>query len=211
MIYRIHVFMLSIFFFSKIIFFRKLEFCKIRITFINHSMKTVAFTVITLSLIALSACTSTNANKTESAKQSKLTPQPSDYHAAKTWLEKAIPEYFNTGLNPIESITTGRYAEYKSDMINSVYDGLTFEELKVKWGSVYKVDEKKLGLGFLIGAQDWDTVQIDRCRFVKAPNDSTFIFEITLSDKATEKVYPSQVTVVRDNTSFAIDDVKEEY
>lgn len=176
-----------------------------------NNMKTYLIPLFCFSFLFLSlACTNNQTTDADLPLQD-IDSTTNTVEDAQTWIEKAIPEYFNVGLNPIESITTTRYAEYKTDMINSDYDGLTLEELQAKWGKIYDVTEDKLGLGFLIGAQDWDEVRIDRCTFVKAPTDSSFVFDLVLLDKATATKYPSRVTVVRDNDSFAIDEVKEEY
>ncbi|XOV68275.1 MAG: hypothetical protein ACFHU9_03675 [Fluviicola sp.] len=131
---------------------------------------------------------------------------------AKRWLETAIKEYFDQELNDWSFMTTDEYYEYKIDMINSVYaHGIAIDSLEKKWSYKYEVSEKKTGVGFLIGAQDYYNVVIQTCSTLPSIKKGNYLFKLVLCDTGYDQCFESDVTVIEYNNSYAIDDVKEYY
>lgn len=129
---------------------------------------------------------------------------------AKIWLESAIKKYFDQELNDWSFMTTKEYDEYKTDMINTIYSrGIELDSLKKKWSFKYEVTEKKAGVGFLIGTQDYYSILIKTCRALPSSTKGEYLFKLILCDTGYGQCFESDVTVIEDNGSYAIDDVKE--
>jgi len=128
----------------------------------------------------------------------------------KAWLELVIQEYFKQDLNDWSTITTKEYAEYKSDMINSIYShGIELDSLKKKWSYKYEVTKSKTGVGFLIGAQDYYNIVIKSCKALSSENQGEYVFKVILCDTGYDQCYESDITVIKYVGSYAIDGTKE--
>lgn len=135
-----------------------------------------------------------------------------DSEQAKIWLERSINEHFEQELNDWSSMATKAYYEYKTDMINSNFShGLELDALKKKWSHKYEVSADRVGVGFLIGAQDHTSIEIKTCKALPSEVEGEYLFKLVLCDKGYDQCYESDVTVIEYDDSYAIDDVKEYY
>ena len=65
---------------------------------------------------------------------------------AQQWIETQIPKAFNSQLNPIESLATATYQDYKSDAINVDFDcGLTEAAFQEKWKKEFNTNKAGIG------------------------------------------------------------------
>jgi len=132
---------------------------------------------------------------------------------AKQWLTATITDYFNVDTTShFRDITTKRYAEYKQDAINLVYDtpnSLTEAQFNQKWGDVYDTSYAGIGESFLLGQQDHGVVVISKCHLTSQTNNKNFIFDTIISDTLFELTYSIEITVVQTKDGFKINDVKK--
>ncbi len=136
--------------------------------------------------------------------------------AARIWLEKSIKNYFNGnlgGLNhTMEEITTKEYYEYKTDATNVDMDvdgSLTEKEFHEKWKNQFNTKKAGIGVGFLISGQDWNKIEISKCRLI-SKGKNNFLFDVKLTDREYEAEYPIQVKVVKVKNQFFIADVLQD-
>jgi len=188
------------------------------------------FKLLFVIVLAFSSC-SENKNQqiidSEKVKNTELKDQPTDVldtdvkaetalnenpQQAEKWLKSAIEAYFNQELNDWSFMTTAEYNEYKIDMINSVYvHGIELDSLRKKWSFKYEVTEKRIGVGFLIGAQDYSNIVIKTCNLLSSNEKGGYFFKLILCDTDYDQCYESDVTIVEYEGSYAIDNVKEYY
>ncbi|PXW14907.1 hypothetical protein C8D70_106247 [Chryseobacterium sp. CBTAP 102] len=142
--------------------------------------------------------------------------ESNDAEAAQKWLEKSIIDYFKADIGNeeknMQKITTKDYFEYKTDATNVDMDvdgSLTEKEFQNKWKSRFDTDKAGVGIGFLISAQDWDTIEIGSCD-LKLSSKNEYIFNVVLTDNSFKAKYPSVVKVVKENGSFLIADVLQD-
>lgn len=132
---------------------------------------------------------------------------------AQKWLKKSIVDYFKADIGSeeknMQKITTKDYFDYKTDAMNVDLDvdgSLTDKEFQDKWKSKFDTRKAGVGIGFLISAQDWDTIEIGSCD-VKSSSKNEYIFNVVLTDNSFKAKYPSVIKVVKENGSFLIADV----
>ena len=131
---------------------------------------------------------------------------------AQNWIETQIPKAFNSQLNPIESLTTDTYQDYKSDAINVDFDGgLTESAFYEKWKKVYNTKKAGIGLSFIIGVQDYELVKIERTRFIKKISPTSYLFLVSLSYAENAGTVAVQLIVEEREHSFLISDVWQEH
>ena len=170
-------------------------------------MKNLLFIFI---LAILCSCQS-NSNKTVKVKQDsiKVASVKSD---ACTWLKQNVEAFFNSDDQSImETMTTADYFDYKMDAINLDLDvdgSLTEDEFKKKWSSKFNTDYSGKGVGFLISAQDWGSIQVSTCDVIHEDVNSITLKSI-ISDCEFQTDYHREITLLKENNSFKIKDVKE--
>jgi len=140
-----------------------------------------------------------------------------DTQRAHDWLVRSLEENFsvegreseNSDLTSTASIYTKRYREYKTDAIGLEYDDdLTEEQFTKKWQGTY--DTKRAGAGgFLISAQDWNTIKVTRCDLKSTAADGSAIFSVVLTEQSDKAQYPHDIKVIPVGQSFQIDDVRD--
>lgn len=130
---------------------------------------------------------------------------------AKSWLINAIEGHFANDNPSMESMTTKRYFEYKTDATNVGYDtdgSLTEEAFVEKWSKTYDVKYAGLGVGFLISGQDWNQIKVTQCQLL-SKSDKGIIYSAVLSDVGNNTNYKRDITLVSKDGVFLIDDVRE--
>ncbi len=167
-----------------------------------------------LTILLLMILTSGNINQTTKSENeplnSKELTKNKDSQRAAEWLVKSIEEFYKQPLpKKMADITTERYAEYKQDAICVEYDGLTLEQFKQKWDTVYNVTYAGVGGSFLTGQQDEGTIKVSECRLKASNRDIEFIFNVIISDTQFKLDHKREITVVKTDQGFKIDDVKE--
>lgn len=128
---------------------------------------------------------------------------------AKKWLIKSIELYFKNDNAEMVSITTKRYAQYKSDAINIEFDvdgNLTEKEFEEKWKNYYNTKLAGFHSGFLISGQDWINPTVTKCN-LKNKTGNVLVFKTTISDDGYKVKYIRDIKVVKQNGDFKIDDV----
>ncbi|MFZ4927733.1 hypothetical protein [Chryseobacterium sp. Mn2064] len=143
-------------------------------------------------------------------------PQSNESEEAKKWLEKSITDYFKADLGNLDKamqkITTKDYYDYKTDAMNVDLDvdgSLTEKEFEEKWKKKFDVSKAGIGIGFLISAQDWNHIEVERCE-LKSSSEHEYIFNVVLTDNNFKAKYPSVIKVIKENGSFVIADVLQE-
>lgn len=132
---------------------------------------------------------------------------------AQKWLEKSIVDYFKADIGSeeknMQKITTKDYFDYKTDATNVNLDvdgSLTDKEFQDKWKSKFDTSKAGVGIGFLISAQDWNSIEVESCDLKSSSRDE-YIFNVVLRDDGFKAQYPSVIKVVKENGSFLIGDV----
>jgi hypothetical protein len=130
---------------------------------------------------------------------------------AQQWVETQIPKAFNSQLNPIESLATATYQDYKSDAINVDFDGgLTEAAFQEKWKKEFNTNKAGIGLSFILGVQDYELVKVERARFVKKISPSSYLFLVSFSYSENAGTLAVQLIVEEHGNSFLISDVWQE-
>jgi hypothetical protein len=130
---------------------------------------------------------------------------------AQQWIETQIPKAFNSQLNPIESLATATYQDYKSDAINVDFDGgLTEAAFQEKWKKEFNTKKAGIGLSFILGLQDYELVKVERARFVKKISPSSYLFLVSFSYSENAGTVAVQLIVEEQGNSFLISDVWQE-
>lgn len=174
---------------------------------------------IIASLFMIIAC---KEEKKEIKKDGKIQPikekvvshnESNEAEEAQKWLEKSIVDYFKADIGSeeknMQKITTKDYFDYKTDATNVNLDvdgSLTDKEFQDKWKSKFDTSKAGVGIGFLISAQDWNSIEVESCDLKSSSRDE-YIFNVVLRDDGFKAQYPSVIKVVKENGSFLIGDV----
>ena len=130
---------------------------------------------------------------------------------AQKWIETEIPKAFNSQLNPIESLATEKYQRYKSDAINVDFDGgLSEADFQEKWKKEFDTKKAGIGLSFILGVQDYETVKVERARFVQKITPTSYLFLVSFSYSENSGTVALQLIVEEHKNSFLISDVWQE-
>lgn len=133
---------------------------------------------------------------------------------AKEWLLTTMKVFYDQNSRQhFRDITTEQYAEYKQDAICVVYDcdnSLTEDQFEQKWSDIYNISYAGFGESFLTGQQDWGNIVMSKSQLTSEPEQGTFIFDTIVEDTMFELTYSIEITVVRTDNGFKIDDVKKE-
>lgn len=143
--------------------------------------------------------------------------EANESEAAKKWLIKNIESYFRTDPGnmdkAMQNITTRDYYNYKTDAMNVDMDvdgSLTLKEFQDKWRMKFDVQKAGIGVGFLITGQDWNEIKVSKCDLILETIDDTFLFDVILIDKKYDVKYPITVSVIKNQSSFLIEDILQE-
>lgn len=109
-----------------------------------------------------------------------------------------------------DDITSNDNSEQAKRWLESAIKEYFDQELN-DWSFKYEVTEKKTGVGFLIGAQDYYNIVIKTCNALPSGTKGEYLFELVICDTGYDQCFGSDVTVIEYNDSYAIDDVKEYY
>ena len=124
---------------------------------------------------------------------------------AQVWIIEVIENHLNEGGYAMEDICTPKYLEYKTDATESGYDGgMTEDDFKKKWATIYDVKHAGIGTAFLISGQDNGKVKVTQCNF-KSPN----IFSVIISDPDMNMKYHRDIKVLPIGKAYQIDDIVE--
>jgi hypothetical protein len=136
----------------------------------------------------------------------------SDKHLeAQKWIETEIPKAFNTQLDPIKSLATEKYQHYKSEAINVAFDGgLSETDFHEKWEKEFDTKKAGIGLSFILGVQDYETVKVERARFVKQITPTSYLFLVSFSYFENSGTVAVQLIVEEYENAFLISDVWQE-
>ncbi|MCP1301506.1 hypothetical protein NK356_20200 [Chryseobacterium sp. S0630] len=165
----------------------------------------------------------------EEKKEIKIDPQPqqteektvqnnesNDVEEAQKWLKTSIVNYFKADIGNeeknMQKMTTKDYFDYKTDATNVDLDvdgSLTDKEFQDKWKSKFDTGKAGVGIGFLISAQDWNSIEVESCD-LKSSSKDEYIFNVVLRDGGFKAQYPSVIKVVKQNGSFLIADVLQD-
>lgn len=145
-----------------------------------------------------------------------LNNESNESEDAEKWLKKNIVDYFKADIGSeeknMQKITTKDYFDYKTDATNVEMDvdgSLTEKEFQNKWKSKFDTNKAGIGVGFLISAQDWNTIEVESCE-LKSSSKDEYIFHVVLKDDGFKAQYPSVIKVVKENGSFLIADVLQD-
>lgn len=170
-------------------------------------MKNLLFVFI---LATLFSCQSSS-QKTENVQKDSASSTSAKTDAC-TWLKKNVEAFFNSDdQSTMETMTTADYFDYKMDAINldlNVDGSLSEDEFKKKWSSKFNTDYAGKGVGFLISAQDWGSIQVSTCDVIHEDENSITLKSI-ISDCDFQTDYHREITLLKENNSFKIKDVKE--
>ena len=81
------------------------------------------------------------------------------------------------------------------------------DEFHDKWESIYDVERSTRDNGLFIDAQDYGMMRILSCEEIN-PNDEGYCFLVHLRDELFEQEYTREITLVLENDSFLIDEVR---
>ncbi|WP_421889082.1 hypothetical protein [Marinoscillum sp.] len=131
---------------------------------------------------------------------------------AKEWLITSVNKFFDQDSRQhFRDITTPRYAEYKQDALCVTYDcdnSLTKEQFEQKWSSIYDITFAGFDVGFLIDQQDWYKIVVTKCKLTDQSTPGTYIFDTEVTDTGFKLTHSNEITVVKTDDGFKIDDVK---
>ncbi|URC11978.1 hypothetical protein [Flavobacterium sp. B183] len=157
-----------------------------------------------LVLVVFFSCNSREQKTTENEEKSVT-----EVKSAKKWLIESIESYFKNDNSEMISITTKRYAEYKSDAMNIEFDvdgNLTEKDFEKKWKNHYDTKLAGFHSGFLISGQDWINPTVTNCD-LKSKTENGLVFKTTISDDGYKVKYIREIKVIKENGHFKIDDV----
>lgn len=139
---------------------------------------------------------------------------PQDTSSVKNWLIKVILDYttnndLKIAYKNMRSALTDNYYHYKQDAINLEYDtAMTEEQFHQKWKKRY--DTKFVGRsGFFISTQDNGKIVIPVCVFLNSIGDSAQVYHVVIRDPDFQTEFIRDITVIRRDKQFFIDNVKE--
>jgi len=127
--------------------------------------------------------------------------------AAKDWLMKAIPDFFESTEMDLNTIATPEYAEYKSDAMNILYGELTIPMFEQKWKGKFDVSDNAVGKAFLIDGEDYVKIEVVSCELIST-SEKGWKFSTKLIDKAMNMEVARQIDVIPFADAYRISDVK---
>ncbi|SHL44687.1 hypothetical protein SAMN05444484_1011519 [Flavobacterium chilense] len=170
----------------------------------NHETSKMKQILKYLVLVVFFSCNSHEQKNTEN-KEKRIT----EVKSAKKWLIESIETYFKNDNSEMASITTKRYAEYKSDAMNIEFDvdgNLIEKYFEKKWKNHYDTKLAGFHSGFLISGQDWINPTVTKCDF-KNKTENCLVFKTTISDDGYKVKYIREIKIIKENGHFKIDDV----
>lgn len=141
---------------------------------------------------------------------SSVTSSVDSAEIAKKWLISTIEDSFKNNMGEYEKFCTKKYVEYKSDATGVSMDGgLTEKAFKKKWSKEYDTKYSGMGIGFMINAQDWNTIKVTEVKLKNKLENGGCFFKIVVEDIEAKAKYNRDVKVIRSGNTFLIDDVLE--
>ncbi|MVZ65142.1 hypothetical protein GQF61_04705 [Sphingobacterium sp. DK4209] len=130
-----------------------------------------------------------------------------------SWLKTTVEKHFKTedSSADMKAITTATYYEYKVDATNVDLDldsSLTNAEFQKKWNGKFDTKFAGIGTGFLISGQDYGSITLSTCDFIHG-NEQEATFKVLISDCQYNTDYNREITLVKDQHTYKIANVKE--
>lgn len=129
-----------------------------------------------------------------------------DELAAKDWLEQNINLFFQDKTT-IEKICTKQYASFKKDGWSMSEGDMSEKKFNDKWGSIYKLDLFCSDCGFLIDGQDYGKINTEAT--LKNKTDDGYWFSVLIKDPDFKVTYKRDIRIVKNGSSFLIDEILE--
>ena len=108
-------------------------------------------------------------------------------------------------------MATEKYQRYKSDAINVEFDGgLSEADFHEKWKKEFDTKKAGIGISFILGVQDYETVKVERARFVKQITPTSYLFLVSFGYSENSGTVAVQLIVEEHKNSFLISDVWQE-
>lgn len=148
-------------------------------------------------------------SKNEKVFNDKLVVEKNEYENGGSWLKKSIENYFSQPIWPeMETITTKRYAEFKSDAMGIQYDGgLTDKQFAEKWDKKYNLKLTN-NESFLIGMQDNETIKVTTINQTKITKNGAW-YHVIIRDTYFKININRDIRIIKNGNSFLIDEVLE--
>ncbi|MFN8320040.1 MAG: hypothetical protein U0V54_11540 [Saprospiraceae bacterium] len=139
--------------------------------------------------------------------------QPSkDIKKAKLWLKNTIEAFFKNydkNHGDFSEFCTVEYTAFKTDATNvDMGDGLSLDAYNAKW-STRVGPYAGINTGFMVSAQDFGTIKVASCEYVKKDDKGRLHFKIVIFDTDYKAEYLRTVVLLKTGKSFLIDDVLE--
>ena len=165
---------------------------------------------ILIILILLANCNnSPDYTNAEVIKRTNNEPKIETSESPKEWLKRNIEEYYKNDHSIMADITTERYAEYKQDAMGVEYDGLTFEQFKDKWDTIYDITYAGIGSSFLIGQQDNGVIKVNKCELLETDNENIYVFAVEIVDTTYNLKHEKEIKILKTKQKgYRIDDIK---
>ncbi len=130
-----------------------------------------------------------------------------------SWLKTTIEKHFkmDDSSDDMKAITTASYYAYKVDATNVDLDldsSLTNAEFHQKWKGKFDTKYAGIGTGFLISGQDYGNITLSTCDFIRG-NEQEATYKVLISDCQYNTDYNREITLVKDQQTFKIANVKE--
>lgn len=126
------------------------------------------------------------------------------------WIQSALEGYFTDSLS-MEQITTKRYAQFKTDMINVEFDGgKSITDIEKEWGNVYDTKDPDQQQAFLIPLQDWNQVKVN-CQLLSGGNTHEIWILAAMKEVTISEPFIRYLKLVKQRNSFKIDDVRKAF
>ncbi|WP_300598068.1 hypothetical protein [Niabella sp.] len=144
-----------------------------------------------LYLLFLYACTgpapAAPSAPAKAAIQQPALPGSSDTLAnGQQWLQTTIETYFNkydSLKGDFAAICTPDFAAFQQAITNAGMDGgFSIAEIRKKWPA-RPVEQAGTGTGFLISGQDFGTITVPRCLFIRKTTAGHYIYAVSILDR----------------------------
>jgi hypothetical protein len=178
--------------------------------------------LIALTLASCSANNSAEKTHADTAKSMTTVQQQrgttdsllADTLKVEKWLTNVIESFFKNYSNDkaaydnFRHALTDDYYNYKQDAINTEYDIGDTITFKKKWQGKY--DTRYVGYdGFLISGQDWGTIKVTQCNFLRHIGRDAYVYKVVITDLHFKTKDNRDIKVIVKNGKLLIDDVIE--
>lgn len=128
----------------------------------------------------------------------------------KLWLQTNIENLYNNSfsIEKMKKVCTSRYVNFRTDGWNiDEGDEKAANAFSTKWGKIYNLKYCCADCGFLIYGQDHGKISVAANFKNKTANG--YWFNVTITDKEFNVSYKSDVRIIKNGTSYLIDEALE--